>query len=63
MSLICVNSHQTLSRIRLIDKNLESCLKSKTTTYKPDLPKLSKQMQGHCLLKYFIDIVKIKFYG
>jgi hypothetical protein len=26
----------------------QSCLKLKTTTYKPDLSKLSKEMQGHC---------------
>ena len=35
-------------RSRLIDENLESCLKLKTTTYKPDLLKLCKEMQTHC---------------
>ena len=35
-------------RSRLIDESLESSLKLKTTTYKPDLLKLSKEMQGHC---------------
>ncbi|GFX24646.1 uncharacterized protein TNCV_3344261 [Trichonephila clavipes] len=34
-------------RSRLIDENLESCLILKTT-YKPDLLKLSEEMQAHC---------------
>lgn len=32
-------------RSRLTDENLESCLKLKTTTYEPDIMKLSMEMQ------------------
>ncbi|GBO13691.1 hypothetical protein AVEN_141058-1 [Araneus ventricosus] len=35
-------------RSQLTNKNLESCLKLKTTSYKPDLIKLSKGMQSQC---------------
>ncbi|GFT89078.1 uncharacterized protein TNCV_3084881 [Trichonephila clavipes] len=51
---ICEQSFSSMNiiksklRSRLIDENLESCLKLKTTTYKPDLLKLSKEMQAHC---------------
>ncbi|XP_059530961.1 general transcription factor II-I repeat domain-containing protein 2-like isoform X8 [Myotis daubentonii] len=47
-SFSSMNLMKTKLRGCLIDKNLESCLKLKTTTYKPDLTKLSKEMQGHC---------------
>ncbi|GBN14281.1 hypothetical protein AVEN_43806-1 [Araneus ventricosus] len=38
------------SRVRsqLTNKNLESCLKLKTPSYKPDLIKLSEGMQSQC---------------
>ncbi|CAK6435131.1 unnamed protein product [Pipistrellus nathusii] len=47
-SFSSMNLIKSRVRGRLIDENLLSCLKLKTTTYKPDLPKLSKEMQGHC---------------
>ncbi|CAK6438343.1 unnamed protein product [Pipistrellus nathusii] len=47
-SFSSMNLIKSRLRNRLIDENLESYLKLKTTTYKPDLPKLSKEMQGHC---------------
>jgi predicted nucleotidyltransferase len=47
-SFSSMNLIKSKLRNRLIDENLESCLKLKTTTYKPDLLKLSKEMQGHC---------------
>uniref|UniRef100_A0A8C4X7H4 HAT C-terminal dimerisation domain-containing protein n=1 Tax=Erpetoichthys calabaricus TaxID=27687 RepID=A0A8C4X7H4_ERPCA len=47
-SFSSMNLIKSTLRNRLIDENLESCLKLKTTTYKPDLSKLSKEMQGHC---------------
>lgn len=46
---------------RIIDENLESCLKFKlkTTTNKPNLLKLSKEMQAHCItFAYTYCIVK-----
>ena len=46
-SFSSMNLIKSKLRNRLTDENLESCLKLKTTTYKPDLPKLSKEMQGH----------------
>ncbi|GFY50498.1 uncharacterized protein TNIN_257621 [Trichonephila inaurata madagascariensis] len=42
------NNIMSKLRNRLIDENLESCLKLKTIPYKPDLPLLSKEMQGQC---------------
>ncbi|XP_036275872.1 general transcription factor II-I repeat domain-containing protein 2A isoform X2 [Pipistrellus kuhlii] len=47
-SFSSMNLIKSKLRSRLIDENLESRVKLKTTTYKPDLPKLSKEMQGHC---------------
>uniref|UniRef100_A0A8C5PAV1 HAT C-terminal dimerisation domain-containing protein n=1 Tax=Leptobrachium leishanense TaxID=445787 RepID=A0A8C5PAV1_9ANUR len=47
-SFSSMNLIKSKLRNRLIDENLESCLKLKTTTYKPDLLKLSKEMQGQC---------------
>jgi hypothetical protein len=47
-SFSSMNLIKSKLRSRLIDENLESCLKLKTTTYKLDLLKLSKEMQGHC---------------
>ncbi|KAG8453209.1 hypothetical protein GDO86_000003 [Hymenochirus boettgeri] len=47
-SFSSMNLIKSKLRSRLIDENLESCLKLKTTTYKPDLLKLSKEMQSHC---------------
>ncbi|KAL0278100.1 UNVERIFIED_CONTAM: hypothetical protein PYX00_000009 [Menopon gallinae] len=46
-SFSSMNIIKSKLRYRLIDENLESCLKLKTTTYKPDLFKLSKEMQAH----------------
>ncbi|XP_071041894.1 uncharacterized protein [Parasteatoda tepidariorum] len=51
---ICEQSFSSMNIIKsklrssLIDENLESCLKLKSTTYKPDLLKPSKEMQVHC---------------
>jgi hypothetical protein len=61
-SFSSMNLIKSTLRNRLIDENLESCLKLKTT-YKPDLSKLSKEMQGHCshrmlVLSYFYFNVK-----
>ena len=47
-SFSSMNFIKSKLRSRLIDENLESCLKLKTTTYKPNILKLSKEMQGHC---------------
>ncbi|KAK1334842.1 hypothetical protein QTO34_004412 [Cnephaeus nilssonii] len=47
-SFSSMNLIKSKLRSYLIDENLELCLKLKTTTYKPDLPKLSKEMQGRC---------------
>ncbi|GBM18544.1 hypothetical protein AVEN_47937-1 [Araneus ventricosus] len=44
----CMNIIKSKVRSQLTNKNLESCLKLKTTTYKPDLIKLSKGMQNQC---------------
>ncbi|KAG8235406.1 hypothetical protein J437_LFUL018624 [Ladona fulva] len=46
-SFSSMNLIKSKLRSRLIDENLEMCLKLKTTTYKPDLNKLSKDMQEH----------------
>ena len=48
-SFLSMNIIKGKLRSRLIYKNLESCLNLKTTTYKPDLLKLSNEMQAHCL--------------
>ncbi|GFV52792.1 uncharacterized protein TNCV_2874631 [Trichonephila clavipes] len=49
-SFSSMNIIKSKLRSRLIDENLESCLKLKTTTFKPDLLlKHSKEMQAHCL--------------
>ncbi|PRD36724.1 UNVERIFIED_CONTAM: hypothetical protein NCL1_07663 [Trichonephila clavipes] len=42
-SFSSMNSIKSKLRSRLIDENLESCLKLKTSTYNPDLLKLSKE--------------------
>ncbi|GBN80434.1 hypothetical protein AVEN_196681-1, partial [Araneus ventricosus] len=44
----CMNISKSKVRSQLTNKNLESCLKLKTTNYKPDLIKLSKGMQSQC---------------
>ncbi|GBN57383.1 hypothetical protein AVEN_179987-1 [Araneus ventricosus] len=44
----CRNIIKSKVRSQLTNKNLESCLKLKTTSYKPDLIKLSKGMQSQC---------------
>ncbi|GBM06987.1 hypothetical protein AVEN_239685-1 [Araneus ventricosus] len=44
----CMNIIKSKVRSQLTNKNLESCLKLKTTSYKPDLIKLSKGMQSQC---------------
>ena len=50
---ICEQSFSSMNiikskvRSRLIDENLESCLKLKTTTYQPNLLKQSKEMRAH----------------
>lgn len=44
----CMNLIKSKVRSQLTNKNLESCLKLKTTSYKPDLIKLSKGMQSQC---------------
>ncbi|GBM57501.1 hypothetical protein AVEN_137934-1 [Araneus ventricosus] len=44
----CMNIIKSKVRSQLTNKNLESCLKLKTTSYKPDLIKLSKGMQSLC---------------
>ncbi|GBL73150.1 hypothetical protein AVEN_159230-1 [Araneus ventricosus] len=44
----CMNIIKNKVRSQLTNKNLESCLKLKTTSYKPDLIKLSKGMQSQC---------------
>ncbi|GBM99966.1 hypothetical protein AVEN_217494-1 [Araneus ventricosus] len=44
----CMNIIKNKVRSRITNKNLESCLKLKTTSYKPDLIKLSKDMQSQC---------------
>ncbi|GBM16743.1 SCAN domain-containing protein 3 [Araneus ventricosus] len=44
----CMNIIKSEVRSQLTNKNLESCLKLKTTSYKPDLIKLSKGMQSQC---------------
>ncbi|GFY14238.1 uncharacterized protein TNCV_3614271 [Trichonephila clavipes] len=46
-SFSSMNIIKSKLRSSRIDENLESCLKLKTT-YKPDLLKLSKEMQAHC---------------
>ncbi|PRD38295.1 UNVERIFIED_CONTAM: hypothetical protein NCL1_03880 [Trichonephila clavipes] len=46
-SFSSMNIIKSKLRSRLIDENLESCLKLQTT-YKPDSLKLSKEMQAHC---------------
>ncbi|GBN75106.1 hypothetical protein AVEN_138333-1 [Araneus ventricosus] len=45
-ALSCMNIIKSKVRSQLTNKNLESCLKLKTTSYKPDLIKLSKGMQS-----------------
>ncbi|GBO24887.1 hypothetical protein AVEN_193941-1 [Araneus ventricosus] len=42
----CMNIIKSKVRSQLTNKNLESCLKLKTTIYKPDLIKLSKCIQS-----------------
>ncbi|GBM96831.1 hypothetical protein AVEN_59-1 [Araneus ventricosus] len=44
----CMSIIKSKVRSQLTNKNLESCLKLKTTSYKPDLIKLSKGMQSQC---------------
>ncbi|GBM59231.1 General transcription factor II-I repeat domain-containing protein 2A [Araneus ventricosus] len=44
----CMNIIKITVRSQLTNKNLETCLKLKTTIYKPDLIKLSKGMQSQC---------------
>lgn len=44
----CMNIIKSKARSQLTNENLESCLKLKTTSYKPDLIKLSKGMQSQC---------------
>ncbi|GBM17479.1 hypothetical protein AVEN_193772-1 [Araneus ventricosus] len=44
----CMNIIKSKVRSQLTNKNLESCLKLKTTGYKPDLIKLLKGMQSQC---------------
>ena len=44
----CMNIIKSKVRSQLTNKNLEACLKLKTTSYEPDLTKLSKDMQGQC---------------
>ncbi|GBN62752.1 hypothetical protein AVEN_33725-1 [Araneus ventricosus] len=44
----CMNIIKSNVRSQLTNKNLESCLKLKTTAYKPDLIKLSNGMQSQC---------------
>ncbi|GBO28170.1 hypothetical protein AVEN_147644-1 [Araneus ventricosus] len=46
----CMHIIKSKVRSQLTNKNLESCLKLKTTSYKPDLVKLSKGMQSQCSL-------------
>ncbi|GBM73723.1 hypothetical protein AVEN_251166-1 [Araneus ventricosus] len=43
-----INVIKSKVRSQLTNKNLESCLKLKTTSYKPDLIKLSKGLQSQC---------------
>ncbi|GBN64217.1 hypothetical protein AVEN_14003-1 [Araneus ventricosus] len=47
-AISCMNIIKNKVRSQLTNKNLESCLKLKTTSYKPDLIKLSKGMQSQC---------------
>ncbi|GBM86491.1 hypothetical protein AVEN_241133-1 [Araneus ventricosus] len=44
----CMNIIKSEARSQLTNKNLESCLKLKATSYKPDLIKLSIDMQSQC---------------
>ncbi|GBM38166.1 hypothetical protein AVEN_48497-1 [Araneus ventricosus] len=44
----CMDIIKSKVRSQLTNKNLESCLKLKTKSYKPDLIKLSKGMQSQC---------------
>ncbi|GBM13248.1 hypothetical protein AVEN_214949-1 [Araneus ventricosus] len=44
----CMDIIKSKVRSQLTNKNLETCLKLKTTSYKPDLIKLSKGMQSQC---------------
>ncbi|GBM70699.1 hypothetical protein AVEN_122474-1 [Araneus ventricosus] len=44
----CMNIIKSKVRSQLTNENLELCLKLKTTSYKPDLIKLSKGMQSQC---------------
>ncbi|GBN29943.1 hypothetical protein AVEN_158068-1 [Araneus ventricosus] len=44
----CMNIIKSKVRSQLTNKNLELCLKLKTSSYKPDLIKLSKGMQSQC---------------
>ncbi|GBN75077.1 hypothetical protein AVEN_188551-1 [Araneus ventricosus] len=44
----CINIIRRKVRSQLTNKNIESCLKLKTTSYKPDLIKFSKGMQSQC---------------
>ncbi|GBN26558.1 hypothetical protein AVEN_217340-1 [Araneus ventricosus] len=48
LAFSCMNIIKSKVRSQLTNKNLESCLKLKTTSYKPDLIKLSKGMQSQC---------------
>lgn len=42
----CMNIIKSKVRSQLTNENLESCLKLKTTSYEPNLSKLSKTMQS-----------------
>lgn len=44
--IVCTNIIKNKVRSQLTNKNLESCLKLKTTSYGPNLSKLSKTMQS-----------------
>lgn len=44
----CMNTIKIKVRSQLTNKNLESCLKLKTTSYEPNLKELSKDMQSQC---------------
>ncbi|GBN45811.1 hypothetical protein AVEN_218828-1 [Araneus ventricosus] len=44
----CMNIIKSKVRSQPTNENLESCLKLKTTSYKPDLIKLSKGMPSQC---------------
>ncbi|GBM68404.1 hypothetical protein AVEN_131708-1 [Araneus ventricosus] len=52
----CMNIMKSKVRSQLTNKNKESCLKLKTTSYKSDLIKLSKGIQSQCSIDVTIHI-------